>query len=111
MKKLVLILLATSVATPALAQHSGHTMPMPAPQPAANPTTKPVADARKQLRKEHGGIVAYKVLIDQLETGKDGYAWDAQGWYGHWRGYLGRWSRRALRDRSISHKEHRRKFA
>lgn len=249
MKKLVLILLATSVATPALAQHSGHTMPMPAPQSAANPTTKPapqqtpaaaneatpasekvkapdphaghdmtapaaadphaghsmtapaaaadphaghsmgaasvapppadphaghnmqapaqttpaadphaghnmsampqqqaadphaghnmpaseqqdhsahgaqsapghepgipdppvaspsaaafsgprnaadavygpapMADARKQLRKEHGGIVAYKVLVDQLETtmrdGKDGYAWDAQGWYG-----------------------------
>ena len=44
------------------------------------------ARAREQLRDEHGNIVTTKVLIDQLEigmrNGRDGYAWDAQGWYG-----------------------------
>lgn len=44
------------------------------------------ARAREQLRNEHGNIVTSKLLIDQLEVrirnGRDGYAWDAEGWYG-----------------------------
>ena len=44
------------------------------------------AQAREQLRNEHGSILTYKVLVDQLEMsmrdGRDGYSWDAQVWYG-----------------------------
>ena len=43
-------------------------------------------DARNVFRDEHGAIRTYRVLIDQLETrvqnGRDGYAWDAEAWYG-----------------------------
>jgi len=45
-----------------------------------------MAEAREELREEHGSMVTYKVLVDQLEAklrnGRDGYAWDAQAWYG-----------------------------
>lgn len=45
-----------------------------------------MADAREQLRAEQGGLTTYRVLIDQLEAriddGRDGYLWNAQGWYG-----------------------------
>src|SRR3546814_17043173 len=45
-----------------------------------------MAPAREIVRKEHGDIKRGMILIDQLEAvigkGKDGYAWDAQGWYG-----------------------------
>ena len=45
-----------------------------------------MAPAREVVRKEHGDIKSSMILIDQLEAvigkGKDGYAWDAQGWYG-----------------------------
>ncbi len=45
-----------------------------------------MAPAREIVRKEHGDIKSGMILIDQLEAvigkGKDGYAWDAQGWYG-----------------------------
>ncbi len=45
-----------------------------------------MAEARAELRKEHGSLQTYKLLIDQLETkirnGRDGYAWDGQAWYG-----------------------------
>ena len=41
---------------------------------------------REQLRAENGDMIAYKVMIDQLETrvhhGRDGYGWDAQAWFG-----------------------------
>ena len=44
------------------------------------------ARSRAQLAQEHGGLSAYKFLIDQLEAtvgdGPEGYAWDAQFWYG-----------------------------
>jgi copper resistance protein B len=44
------------------------------------------ARAREQLRNEHGNIVTTKLLVDRLEVrmrdGRDGYSWDAQGWYG-----------------------------
>ncbi len=45
-----------------------------------------MVDARGVLRREHGSIRTHRVLIDQLEariqSGRDGYAWDAQAWYG-----------------------------
>src|SRR3546814_21059678 len=45
-----------------------------------------MAPAREVVRKEHGDIKSGMILIDQLEAvigkGKDGYAWNAQGWYG-----------------------------
>lgn len=45
-----------------------------------------MVDARGVLRTEHGSIRTYRVLIDQFEariqSGRDGYAWDAQAWYG-----------------------------
>ena len=45
-----------------------------------------MAAARAGMREEHGGMETYKILIDQLEAklrdGRDGYAWDAQAWYG-----------------------------
>ncbi|ALR19260.1 copper resistance protein B [Sphingobium baderi] len=48
--------------------------------------TPAMAPARETVRKEHGDIKSSMILIDQLETmigkGKDGYAWNVQGWYG-----------------------------
>lgn len=42
--------------------------------------------ARQVLRHEHGAMTTHGVLVDRLETvlesGRDGYVWDAQGWYG-----------------------------
>jgi copper resistance protein B len=39
-----------------------------------------------KLIAEHGGYTGYMVLFDRLEyravDGRDGYAWDAEGWYG-----------------------------
>ena len=44
------------------------------------------ARSRAQLAKEHGGLKAYRLLVDRLEAsigkGPEGYAWDAQFWYG-----------------------------
>lgn len=44
------------------------------------------AASREEMRKHHGGLDAYKLLIDQAEVktrnGREGYGWDAQGWYG-----------------------------
>jgi copper resistance protein B len=81
--------------------HAGHTMaetrPPIAPPPAAalsGPAhaadavygTDVMAPARAVLREEHGRIRTAKVLIDRLEyrsqNGRDGFAWDAEGWYG-----------------------------
>lgn len=43
-------------------------------------------DARRIFLDEHGAIRTYRLLVDQLEAriqnGRDGYAWDAQAWYG-----------------------------
>jgi copper resistance protein B len=45
-----------------------------------------MAAARDVFRNEHGSIRNSLVLVDQLEAriqgGRDGYAWDAQAWYG-----------------------------
>jgi copper resistance protein B len=51
----------------------------------AYPADRMIA-ARMVLRDEHGSIRSYRVLADQLEAriqnGRDGYAWDAEAWYG-----------------------------
>ena len=81
--------------------HAGHVMSQSdipvAPPPAAarsgpengadqfyNPGE--MAASREEMRKHHGGLTAYKILIDQAEVkirnGREGYGWDAQGWYG-----------------------------
>ncbi|MGQ0590249.1 MAG: copper resistance protein B [Sphingosinicella sp.] len=86
--------------------HAGHDMgqmPMPVADPPARPpppeaTRGPVhaADtvfpldrtsrARDTFLAEHGRIRTFAVMIDRLEAsiqgGRDGYAWDAQAWYG-----------------------------
>ena len=82
--------------------HAGHDMGAAATVPAAPPPAAAfsgpahaadlvfgpaeMARAREDLREEHGDIKTSKVLIDQAEVklrdGHDGYAWDAQAWYG-----------------------------
>jgi copper resistance protein B len=86
--------------------HAGHDMskmgqaqpaPPTAPPPAAafsGPahaadlvfSTTAMAEARTELHEEHGSMETSKILVDQLEakirSGRDGYAWDAQAWYG-----------------------------
>lgn len=45
-----------------------------------------MARARTDLNRMHGGMSAYRVLVDRLEArlqeGEDGYLVDAQAWYG-----------------------------
>lgn len=47
---------------------------------------KAMAEAREELRAEHGSIETHKILIDQLEArignGRDGYFLNAEAWYG-----------------------------
>jgi copper resistance protein B len=81
--------------------HAGHDMgqasppiaPPPAaafsgPEHAADLAFAPaaMAAAREGIRKEHGELTASRLLVDQLEVktgeGREGYAWDAQAWYG-----------------------------
>ena len=49
-------------------------------------SAKDMAAARRVLLAENGDIRVGAVMIDQLEAtsvdGEEGYAWDAQGWYG-----------------------------
>jgi len=81
--------------------HAGHDMAKSAPPVAPPPAAalsgpahaadavygaEAMAPARAVLREEHGRIRTGKVLIDRLEyrsrKGRDGFAWDAEGWYG-----------------------------
>jgi copper resistance protein B len=83
--------------------HAGHDMdasppapPIAPPPPAAfsGPAhaadlvfgAEQMAEAREELRAEHGDMRVGKVLIDRVEAsirdGRDGYQWDADGWYG-----------------------------
>lgn len=81
--------------------HAGHGLDYPPPPAGAPPEPAfsgprhaadllfdpaAMADARRQLRYEHGGMPAGGLVVERLETqlGDDGsdYAWDAQGWYG-----------------------------
>lgn len=86
---------------PAADPHAGHSAAAPAPPVAPAPAAASsgpahaadavygahaMAAARAGMRKEHGDVRTGKVLLDRLEyrltDGRDGYAWDAQGWYG-----------------------------
>ncbi len=83
--------------------HAGHDMEAdPAAPPVAPPPpgalsgpahaadavfgSEQMARAREGLRAEHGDMQVGKLLVDRLEAriqdGRDGFAWDAQGWYG-----------------------------
>jgi copper resistance protein B len=79
--------------------HAGHVMPAIPPQPRGLEPAAPtafaadrifdpgaMAAARELLRHEHGGETISKVMVDQLEYftghGADGYAWDAEAWFG-----------------------------
>lgn len=73
---------APPVAPPPQAAFSG-------PEHAAEAVFDPklMAEKRtKHLIAEHGGYTGYMVLLDQLEVrvqdGRDGYAWEGDGWYG-----------------------------
>src|SRR3546814_1484226 len=88
-------------ATDAHHAHAGHEPGIPDPPvgpPSAAALSGPshaadaffgaatMAPAREVVRKEHGDIKRGMILIDQPEAvigkGQDGYAWNAQGWYG-----------------------------
>ena len=85
--------------------HAGHNMQAAgaAPLPPATPPPRAafsgpengadafygqaqMAEARGDMVREHGGMKTYRFLIDQLEArigkGRNGYAWDAEAWYG-----------------------------
>ena len=73
---------APAVAPPPSAAFSG-------PEHAADTVWDPQLMAQKRADKlvaEHGGFTGYMVLVDRLEhrgiDGGDGYAWDAEAWYG-----------------------------
>ena len=86
-------------------QHAGHDMAgMAAPEPPVGPPPAAALEGPENaadtvygtaamqpsraflLTKEHGGMTASKLLVDQLETrvrsGRDGYFVNAEGWYG-----------------------------
>ena len=91
---------------PAADPHAGHNtgaepaasaLPPAGPPPAAA-FTGPVhaqdlfyddtdaARSRRDLIREHGGLTAYRIFVDQAEVairdGREGYSFDAQAWYG-----------------------------
>jgi copper resistance protein B len=73
---------APPVAPPSRAAFSG-------PEHAADTVWDPQLMAQKRekhLIAEHGGYTGYMVLFHRLEyravDGRDGYAWDAEGWHG-----------------------------
>jgi copper resistance protein B len=80
--------------------HAGHDMGA-AEQPVGNAPAPPaptdhaadrfyaapeMAEARAQLRREHGGTTASQIIFDlaeyQIRDGHDGYRWEAEGWFG-----------------------------
>jgi copper resistance protein B len=91
---------------PAADPHAGHNMgagqsgaalPPASPPPAAafsgpehaQDLFYPNADAarsRRDLIREHGGLTASRIFVDQAEVaireGREGYSFDAQAWYG-----------------------------
>ena len=86
---------------PAEDPHAGHGPTSPAP-PVSSPPPEAgagpehaadaifgaaaMADAREDIRREHGAMPASKIMIDRLELqlgdGRDGYLLDAQAWHG-----------------------------
>jgi copper resistance protein B len=90
-------------AEPQADPHAGHDtgqapatdVPVAPPPPEALSGPAHAADAvwgsamersRNIMREEHGGMPAYKFLVDRAETsfrdGRDGYLFDMQAWYG-----------------------------
>lgn len=86
---------------PAEGPHAGHRSEQPPPPEAPPPAAaysgpRHAADllfdraamerAREGLHHEHGGMRTSAALVDHLEapleSGRDAYAWDAQGWHG-----------------------------
>ncbi len=108
MKRLIAAAFALAVATPALAQapppaadpHAGHRMPAPADETATAQAPAPpvdhaadvlfdpteMAQARKALRHENGGLGNSMILFNlaevQVRKGADGYRWEGEGWFG-----------------------------
>lgn len=88
--------------TPAAADpHAGHAMPSdgeaaipkgtPPPVPADHAAdavwdAATMARARTAMTREHGGGTYSQILVDRLEyrgvRGRDGYAWEADAWFG-----------------------------
>ena len=82
--------------------HAGHQMGAspnppegpPPPQALAGPEhaadavydPRQMADAREELRREHGDLPAYRIFFDRIEArigdGPDSYLVDGQAWYG-----------------------------
>lgn len=90
----MIALLLAAAATPAQ-HHPGHAAPAvdragpPAPADhAADAVYDPAAMARARaaMTREHGGGTFSQLLVDRLEyravRGRDGYAWEADGWIG-----------------------------
>lgn len=95
---------APAAETPAADPHAGHQMPAAAPAPMTAPPPPEAYEGpehaaeiiydpalfrqkrQKELIDMHGGFATSMILVDQLEyrarDGRDGYKWDAQGWYG-----------------------------
>lgn len=97
---------ATGESRPAMPPMAGHDMGAmdqgPAPPPEAPPPPEAfsgpphaadllfvpaaMARAREHLRAEQGDVRSYRVLVDRIEArfrdGRDGYFWDAKGWWG-----------------------------
>jgi copper resistance protein B len=70
-------------------QEVGNAPAPPAPMDSAADRFYPaseMAEARAQLRREHGGMAASQVIFDlaeyQVRDGRDGYRWEAEGWFG-----------------------------
>jgi copper resistance protein B len=77
------------------ARHVATPSPQPAPAIASDAQANAadlyfdpamMARAREQLRVENGEVITHAIILDRLEAtssdGAEGYAWDAQGWYG-----------------------------
>ena len=83
--------------------HAGHAMGEEVPAPPVAPPPpgalsgpahaadaafgpEAMAEAREELRREHGSIVTSKVMLDQVEAwigkGRDGYLVEGEAWYG-----------------------------
>jgi copper resistance protein B len=83
--------------------HAGHVMGTASPAPPNAPPppgaltgpahaadqlfgAQTMAEARERIRREHGDMTVGKLLVDRLEAkirdGRDGYAWEGDGWYG-----------------------------
>ena len=107
MKRMIAVVFALALAVPAVAQttdpHAGHAVPpppkadeeigtTPAPAPPADHAADALfdpaamAEARKALRHENGGLGNSMILFNlaeyQARKGANGYRWEGEGWFG-----------------------------